>query len=314
MEIKRKDLLGLKNISAEKIELILDTAKSMKGILGRKIKKVPVLRGKTVVNIFYEASTRTRTSFELAGKYLSADTVNISSAASSVAKGESLRDTAKTVAAMKADVVILRHPMSGAADFLARAVDVPVINAGDGTHEHPTQALLDMFTVKEKKGKLQGLRIAIIGDILHSRVARSNIWGFNKFGAQVRVAGPPTLIPPSVEEMGAKSFYRLEDALDGADVVYMLRIQMERQEQGLFPSLREYSRLFGLTREKLQFAKPDALVMHPGPMNRGIEIPLEVAYSSQSVIEEQVTNGVAVRMALLYLLVGGGKLERETAY
>lgn len=314
MGLEKKDLLGLQDMPAGEIRLILDTAKSMKEILGRKIKKVPVLRGKTVVNVFYEPSTRTRTSFELAGKYLSADTINISSSASSVAKGESLRDTAKTIAAMKADVVVLRHPMPGAAKLLAGAVNASVINAGDGAHEHPTQALLDMFTVSEKKGKLQGLKIVIIGDVLHSRVARSNIWGFVKFGAQVRVAGPPTLMPPSVERMGVKSFYRVEDALDGADVVYMLRIQLERQEQGLFPSLREYSRLFGLTSGRLQLAKPDALVMHPGPMNRGIEIPLEIAYSSQSVIEEQVTNGVAVRMALLYLLAGGGKLERETAH
>ncbi len=306
MNWKRKDLLGLKDLSAEEIKLILDTAVPMKEILGRRIKKVPTLRGRTVVTLFYEPSTRTRTSFELAAKYLSADSVNISTSASSVVKGESLKDTARTLAAMGADVVILRHPMAGAPVLLARTIRAAVINAGDGTHEHPTQALLDMFTVREKKGELAGLTVAIIGDILHSRVARSNIWGFTKMGARVRVCGPATMMPPEIEVTGAQVCLSIEEALTGADVVMMLRIQLERQQQGLFPSIREYARLFGLNRERLSLARPDALVMHPGPMNRGVEISPEVADGVNSVINEQVTNGVAVRMALLYLLSGGG--------
>lgn len=306
MGLSSKDLVGLHSVTAEEIKLILDTAAPMKEIIKRKIKKVPALRGRTVVTVFYEPSTRTRTSFELAAKYLSADTAGIAAATSSVNKGESLKDTALNIAAMGADVVVLRHPMAGAAELLARTVSASVINAGDGAHEHPTQALLDLFTVREKKGRLEGLKVAIIGDILHSRVARSDIWGFTRMGAEVRLAGPATLMPPGIEKLGARVCDTLEEALEGADVINVLRIQLERQQQGLFPSLREYSRIFGLNSERLRMAAPDALVMHPGPMNRGVEISPDVAYGLQSVINEQVTNGVAVRMALLYLLIGGG--------
>ncbi|BAF59993.1 aspartate carbamoyltransferase, catalytic chain [Pelotomaculum thermopropionicum SI] len=301
-----KDLIGLRDMPAERIKLILDTAVPMKEIIRRQIKKVPTLRGRTVVTVFYEASTRTRTSFELAAKYLSADTVTIAAAASSVSKGESLKDTARTIAAMGADAVVLRHPMAGAAELLARTVDAAVINAGDGAHEHPSQALLDLFTVREKKGRLEGLKVAIIGDIMHSRVARSDIWGFTRMGAEVRLAGPATLLPPGLEKMGARVCSSVEEALMDADVVIVLRIQLERQQQGLFPGLREYARLFGINRERLRLAAPGAVVMHPGPMNRGIEISPEVADGLQSAINEQVNNGVAVRMALLYLLTGGG--------
>ena len=313
MGLSTKDLTGLRGVSEEEIRLILDTAAPMKEIIGRRIKKVPTLRGRTVVTVFYEASTRTRTSFELAAKYLSADTVGIAAASSSVSKGETLKDTARTIAAMGADVVVLRHPMAGSAELLARTVEASVINAGDGAHEHPTQALLDLFTVREKKGRLAGLKVAIIGDILHSRVARSNIWGFTRMGAEVRVAGPATLLPPGIEQMGAVVCNSPEEALEGADVVMILRIQLEKQQQGLFPGLREYGRLFGLNPARLKLAAPDALVMHPGPMNRGVEISQEVADGLQSVINEQVTNGVAVRMALLYLLTGGGA-QHEVAY
>jgi len=306
MGLGRKDLLGLRTVTAEEIGLILDTAAPMKEIIKRRIKKVPTLRGRAVATVFYEPSTRTRTSFELAAKYLSADTVSIAAATSSVSKGESLKDTARTITAMGVDVVALRHPMAGAAELLAGAVDAAVINAGDGAHEHPTQALLDLFTVREKKGRLAGLKVAIIGDILHSRVARSDIWGFTKMGAEVRLAGPATLIPPEIEKTGARVCGSLEEALEGADVVNVLRIQLERQRQGLFPGLREYARLFGINRERLKLAAPDALVMHPGPVNRGVEISPGVADGLQSAINEQVTNGVAVRMALLYLLAGGG--------
>jgi aspartate carbamoyltransferase catalytic subunit len=305
MDLSSKDMTGLRDLTAEEIALILDTAVPMKGIIQRQIKKVPTLRGRTVVTVFYEASTRTRTSFELAAKYLSADTVGITAATSSVSKGESLKDTGRNIAAMGADAVILRHPMAGAAELLARTLSASVINAGDGAHEHPSQALLDLFTAREKKGRLEGLKVAIIGDILHSRVARSDIWGYTKMGAEVRLAGPATLIPPGIEKMGARVCSSLEEALAGADVVNVLRIQTERQQQGLFPSLREYSRLFCINRIRLSLAAPDALLMHPGPMNRGIEISPDVADGLQSVISEQVTNGVAVRMALLYLLIGG---------
>ncbi len=305
MGLKCKDLVGLHHVTAQEIELILDTAAPMKEIIKRNIKKVPTLRGRTVLTVFYETSTRTRTSFELAAKYLSADTVGIAAATSSVSKGESLKDTALNIAAMGADVIVLRHPMAGAAELLARTLNVSVINAGDGAHEHPTQALLDLFTVREKKGRLAGLKVAIIGDILHSRVARSDIWGYTKMGAEVSVAGPATLIPPGIEKMGVRVCASLEEALEGADVINILRIQLERQQQGLFPSLREYSRIFGVNSDRLKMAAPDALVMHPGPMNRGVEISPDVAYGLQSVINEQVTNGVAVRMALLYLLIGG---------
>jgi aspartate carbamoyltransferase catalytic subunit len=305
MGLKCKDLVGLHHVTAQEIELILDTAAPMKEIIKRNIKKVPTLRGRTVLTVFYETSTRTRTSFELAAKYLSADTVGIAAVTSSVSKGESLKDTALNIAAMGADVIVLRHPMAGAAELLARTLNVSVINAGDGAHEHPTQALLDLFTVREKKGRLAGLKVAIIGDILHSRVARSDIWGYTKMGAEVSVAGPATLIPPGIEKMGVRVCASLEEALEGADVINILRIQLERQQQGLFPSLREYSRIFGVNSDRLKMAAPDALVMHPGPMNRGVEISPDVAYGLQSVINEQVTNGVAVRMALLYLLIGG---------
>ncbi|MFA7467035.1 MAG: aspartate carbamoyltransferase catalytic subunit [Desulfotomaculaceae bacterium] len=303
---KHKDLLGIRDMSADEIGFLLDTAGPMKEIIKRPIKKVPTLRGRTVVTLFYENSTRTRGSFELAAKYLSADSINMSGSSSSVAKGESLYDTGRTLQSLGADVIVLRHPMPGAPRLLARSVQAAVINAGDGAHEHPSQALLDMFTVREKKGGLAGLQVVIVGDILHSRVARSNIWGFTKMGAKVRVCGPPTLIPAGLEQTGVRVVHQMDQALDGADVIIMLRIQKERQEQGLFPGLREYSRLYGLNRRRLELAAGDALVLHPGPMNRGVEIAADMADGSQAAIEEQVTNGVAVRMALLYLLIGGG--------
>jgi aspartate carbamoyltransferase catalytic subunit len=306
MELRGKDMVGLRNITAQEIELVLNTAEAMKGIINRQIKKVPTLRGRTVITVFYEASTRTRTSFELAAKYLSADTVGITAATSSVSKGESLKDTARNLAAMGADVVVLRHPMAGAAELLANTLSASVINAGDGAHEHPSQALLGLYTAREKKGCLEGLKVAIVGDILHSRVARSDIWGYTRMGAEVRLAGPSTLMPKDIQKTGARVCGSVEEALEGADVVNVLRIQTERQQQGLFPSLREYSRMFCINRERLGLAAPDALLMHPGPMNRGIEISPDVADGLQSVITEQVTNGVAVRMALLYLLIGGG--------
>jgi aspartate carbamoyltransferase catalytic subunit len=304
MGLKKKHLLDMQSIAPEEIKLILDTASSMKEILFRSIKKVPTLRGRTIANVFYEPSTRTRVSFELAAKYLSADCINVSAAASSIVKGESLVDTARTLRAMGADVIVLRHPYSGAPYHLAKLVSACVINAGDGTHEHPTQALLDLFTVQEAKGELAALKIAIVGDILHSRVARSNILGFTKMGATVRICGPTTMIPVAIERTGAHLYTQVEEALDGVDVVMMLRLQLERQQQGLFPSVREYTRLYGLDQQRLALAKPDALVMHPGPLNRGVEITSAVADSAQSVINTQVTNGVAVRMALLYLLAG----------
>lgn len=302
---QRKDLLGLRQLTPEEINLVLDTAVPMKEIIGRKIKKTPTLRGRNMVTLFYENSTRTRASFDLAAKFLSADTVGLSASSSSVAKGESLRDTGLTLTAMGVDVVVMRHPASGAAEYLARYIPAAVINAGDGTHEHPTQGLLDMFTIREKKGSFAGLKIAIVGDILHSRVARSNIWGLTKMGAEVRVVGPATLLPREIEQMGAKVYTDLDTALEGVDVVNVLRIQLERQQQGLFPSIREYGRLFGINLRRLERTAPDALILHPGPMNRGVEIDPQVAYGSRSVINEQVTNGVAIRMALLYLLTGG---------
>lgn len=305
MRLKNKDLLGLEYLDKEEINLILETAKPFKELFTRSVKKVPPLRGKTVVLLFYEPSTRTRISFELAAKRLSADVLNISASTSSVTKGESLIDTAKTLEAMKADFVVIRHSMAGAPQILARTISASIVNAGDGTHEHPTQGLLDMFTIWEKKGKLSGLKVAIVGDILHSRVARSNIWGLNKMGAKVYVVGPATLIPPRIEQMGVKIFYDLDEIIDELDVINILRIQIERQKENLFPSLREYNEIFGITDERLKRAKGDLLVMHPGPMNRGIEISSSVADSSRSVITEQVTNGIAVRMAVLYLLAGG---------
>ncbi|ACX51524.1 aspartate carbamoyltransferase [Ammonifex degensii KC4] len=308
MALRHKDLLGLADLSPEEIEHILEQAEAMREVLEREIKKVPALRGRVVVNLFYEPSTRTRFSFELAAKYLSAETVSVAAATASVVKGEGLLDTARTVEALGADVVVLRHPSAGAAAFLARHVKAAVINAGDGMHEHPTQALLDLFTVKRHKGRIKGLTVTIVGDILHSRVARSNIWGFSKLGARVRVCGPATLIPPGLEELGVEVYYQLEEALEGADVVYVLRLQRERfSEQTFLPGPEEYARLYGLNRERLRLAQPDALVMHPGPMNRGLEIAAEVAELDRAVIEEQVTNGVAVRMACLYLLMRRGE-------
>jgi aspartate carbamoyltransferase catalytic subunit len=304
---QRKDCLGLRGVSRDEIELVLDTARSMKEIQSRTIKKVPTLRGKVAVLLFYEPSTRTRTSFELAAKRLSADVVNIETATSSVVKGETLVDTAHNLRVMGTDVIILRHQLTGAPHHLADHIELPVINAGDGTNEHPTQALLDMFTIREHKGTIEGLTVTIVGDVLHGRVAHSNMWGLLAMGAKVRFCGPPTLISPEVREMGVEIFHDIEKAIEGADVVNVLRIQRERMTRNYFPSLKEYSRIFGLTSERLKRAKPGLLVMHPGPMNRNVEIQSEVADSDQSVILEQVTNGIAVRMALLYLLVSADK-------
>ena len=300
--LQRKDLLGTQDLTPEEILLILDTAESFKEVGTREIKKVPTLRGKTVVNLFFEPSTRTRTSFELAAKRLSADVINISAAGSSAAKGETLLDTARNLEAMGADFIVLRHPSSGAAERLARSLRSSIINAGDGAHEHPTLALLDLFTMREKRGKIQGLRVVIVGDITHSRVARSNIYALTSLGAEVRVAGPATLIPKEVESLGVSVYDNLDRALPGADVVMVLRIQSERQAKSFFPSEREYGKLYGLTPSRLKMAKADALVMHPGPVIRGLEISPEVADGLSSVILDQVTNGVAIRMAVLYLL------------
>ncbi len=309
---RRKDLLAIQPLSKEEIQLVLDTADSFKEVSDRPIKKVPALRGKTVVNFFYEASTRTRTSFEIAAKRLSADILNVSIPSSSMTKGESLKDTMQSLLSLKADIIILRHYDSGAADFVARHFKVSVINAGDGSHEHPTQALLDLYTVKEKKKKIEGLKVLIVGDILHSRVARSNIWGFTKMGAQVTVVGPRTLIPAGIEQMGVKVQTDMAKALPEADVINMLRIQNERLTSNLFPSLREYARLYGLDREKMKLTKPGVLVMHPGPMNRGVEIASDVADGKSSVIWDQVTNGVAVRMAVLFLIAQTQLLREGT--
>jgi aspartate carbamoyltransferase catalytic subunit len=302
MSFKRKDLLGLKDLSAEEIEYILDTAMTMKMILTSNNKRTPHLQGKSIVTLFYENSTRTRLSFELASKYMGASSANISSNLSSVQKGESLIDTGKTIDKMGTDVIIIRHPMSGSAKLLANNVKASVINAGDGMNEHPTQALLDMYTIREAKGSLKGLKVAIIGDIYHSRVARSNIWGMIKLGAEVSVAGPATLLPPFMEKIGAKVYSTVQEALIDADVVMGLRIQKERQKKGLFPTIREYSRFFGLDEKRLMLAKEDAIILHPGPVNRGVELTTSVIDGEQSLINEQVTNGVAIRMALLYLL------------
>ena len=295
----------MESLSVEEIELILDTAESLKEISTRAIKKVPTLRGKTVVHFFYEPSTRTRTSFEIAAKRLSADTVSLSASTSSMVKGETLVDTARNLEAMNPDAIILRHNAAGAPHMIARLVQASVVNAGDGMHAHPTQALLDMMTVREKKGRLSGLRIAIMGDIAHSRVARSNTVGFIKMGAHVVLAGPPTMIPKGIETLGAPVTYHIQKAVKGADVIVVLRIQKERQRPFLFPSEREYAQCYGLTTESLAGAKNDVLIMHPGPINRGVEIAPEVADGPYSVILEQVANGVALRMAILYLLLGG---------
>ena len=308
MKFEKKDILGTKDLSVEEINLILETAESFLEISTRKIKKVPTLRGKTIINLFYEASTRTRTSFEIAGKRLSADTINISASTSSVVKGETLIDTARNLEAMNPDVIVLRHSAAGAPHLLASLVKQSIINAGDGAHEHPTQALLDMMTIKEHKGRISGLKVAIIGDIEHSRVARSNIYGLSKMGAQVVLAGPATMLPRDIEQMGVKVFNRIEDAIVDADVVMMLRIQLERQKQNIFPSLREYAQHYCLNRNNIKLAKKDVIVMHPGPINRGVEISPDIADDpSYSVILDQVNKGVAVRMALLYLLTGGSE-------
>ena len=310
MQLKSRHLLGLEGVTKEEITLILDTAESFKEILERPIPKVPTLRGKTVVNLFFEASTRTRFSFELAEKRLSADSVNFSASSSSVLKGETLRDTVRNIEAMRIDFVVMRHSAVGSPHFVADCVDAAVINAGDGAHEHPTQALLDMMTLRERIGKLKGLRVVIVGDILHSRVARSNIHGLKAMGAHVGICGPMTLLPREVEKLDVTVYPHIEDALAEADVLNILRIQLERQKGGLFPSLREYRSLFGITRERLDRAGKSITIMHPGPMNRGVEIDSDVADGEYSVILDQVTNGVAVRMAVLYLLAGGRqKLE-----
>jgi aspartate carbamoyltransferase catalytic subunit len=302
--LNKKDLLGIKELAVEEINFILDTAAGFKDVLGRDIKKVPTLRGKTAVNLFFEPSTRTRTSFELAAKRLSTDVINFSVPTSSVVKGESLIDTALTVQALGADFIIIRHSSAGVPHLLAKKLRASVINAGDGTNEHPTQALLDAFTIREKKGKIEGLKIAIVGDIMHSRVAKSNIYSLTKLGAKLRLIGPPTLIPREMEDIGVRVLHNMEDGLKNVDVVMMLRIQMERQGKGFFPSTEEYFKNWGLTPERLSLANGDAIVMHPGPMNRGIEISSEIADGPQSVILEQVTNGLAVRMAVMYLLAG----------
>ncbi len=304
MSLRSKDLISIKDISPEEIELILETAAGFKDVLGRDIKKVPALRGKTTVNLFYEPSTRTRTSFEVAAKRLSTDVINIATSTSSVVKGETLLDTAKTVLALGADIVVIRHNCSGTPHFLARNIDASVVNAGDGTNEHPTQALLDLFTIKEKKRSIKGLEVAIVGDILHSRVAKSNIYALIKMGAKVRLIGPPTLVPGYLKDLGVSVYFDMNTGLEGADVIMMLRIQLERQGKGFFPSTHEYFRNWGLTAARVSRAKDDAIIMHPGPMNRGIEIASEVADSSRSVILDQVTNGIAVRMAVLYLVSG----------
>lgn len=305
MILERKDILGIKELSKDEILLILDTADSFIEISTREIKKVPTLRGKTIINLFYEASTRTRTSFEIAGKRLSADTINISASTSSVVKGETLLDTARNLEAMNPDVIVIRHSAAGAPHMLAGMVKQSIINAGDGAHEHPTQALLDMMTIRAKKGHLENLNIAIVGDIAHSRVARSNIYGLKKMGAQVTVAGPATMIPRDIEQMGVTVHSSLDEAIKEVDVIMMLRIQIERQHQNIFPSLREYAQRFCLSKKNISLAKKDVLVMHPGPINRGVEISPDIADGPYSVILDQVTNGVAVRMALLYLLTGG---------
>ncbi len=309
--LRSKDLLGIESLTPEEIVLLIDTAESMREIGRRPIKKVPALRGRMVVNLFFEASTRTRFSFETAEKWLSADSLNFSAKGSSVEKGESLLDTARNLQAMSPDLIVIRHGSPGVPHFLARHLQAGVVNAGDGAHEHPTQALLDALTIRQRFGRLSGLRVLIVGDIAHSRVVRSNIWLLNKMGARVAVCGPPTLLPPRIEEMGVEATTDFDAALPGADVVMMLRMQLERQGSALYPSTREYFRRYGLSAERLERARPEAIVMHPGPMNRGVEIASDVADSQRSVILDQVSNGVAVRMAVLYLLLGGHPWEGE---
>jgi len=297
----RKHLLGLEDLSAEEILYILDTAESFKEVSTRSVKKVPALRGRVVVNLFFEDSTRTRTSFTLAAQRLSADVLDFSARGSSVSKGETLRDTARNIEAMGVDLIVVRHQAAGAPHYLSRCVDCCVINAGDGQHEHPTQALLDIFTIREIKGRIEGLKVAIVGDIAHSRVARSNFWGLRKLGAEVILVGPATLVPRAFEQFGAKISYDFDEVLPEVDVINMLRIQRERITSSVFPSVQEYTRLFGLTPQRMAKARPDVLVMHPGPINRGVEMASEVADGSNSAILRQVTNGLAVRMAVLYL-------------
>ncbi|MBW2451514.1 MAG: aspartate carbamoyltransferase catalytic subunit [Deltaproteobacteria bacterium] len=313
MAFQHKHILGIESLSREDIELILNTGDAFKEINGRDIKKVPTLRGKTIINAFFEASTRTRLSFEIAGKRLSADTVNISGSTSSVVKGETLEDTAKNIEAMAPDIIVIRHGHSGAPHYLAERLETcSVVNAGDGAHEHPSQALLDLMTMREHKGRIEGLEVAIVGDITHSRVARSNIYALSKMGARVRLAGPGTMLPPGIERLGnVEVCANLLDAIKDADVVMMLRIQLERQSQTLLPSLREYARFYGLNTENIKLAKEDAIVMHPGPMNRGVEISTYVADGIQNVILDQVANGVAVRMALLYLVSGVESMQTQ---
>jgi aspartate carbamoyltransferase catalytic subunit len=307
--LRHKDLLGIEQLSVEDIHLILDTAEALKEVAARPVKKVPPLRGKTVVNLFFEPSTRTRSSFELAEKRLSADILNFSASTSSVSKGETLLDTAYNLEAMSPDIIVIRHESAGAPYMLARECRSAIINAGDGMHEHPTQALLDALTVRTVKKKLAGLKLAIIGDIAHSRVARSNTILFHKVGAEVRVCGPPTLIPWEFEKLGATITGRIEEAIEGADVIMMLRLQNERQHEAFIPSTREYYNFYGLTRERMRLAKKDTIVMHPGPMNRGVEIDSDVADADYSVILNQVANGIATRMAVLYLLSGNAGLK-----
>jgi aspartate carbamoyltransferase catalytic subunit len=308
-----KDLIGLEGLSAAQIRVILDTAEPFKEISERLIKKTPVLRGKTIVNLFFEASTRTRISFEFAEKRLSADTVNIAATGSSVSKGETLVDTARNLEAMRIDMVVIRHGSSGAARFLAERIPSNVVNAGDGRHEHPTQALLDMLTIRDHRGRIEGLNVCIVGDVLHSRVARSNLWGLTKLGANVAVCAPRTLLPVGIESLGVQVFDRIEEALEWADVLNVLRLQLERMQSSFVPSLREYNRVFGITRERVERAPRDLLILHPGPMNRGVEIDSDVADGPNAVILDQVTNGVAVRMAVLYLLAGGVPDRAEAA-
>lgn len=304
MSLKQKDLVSIESLSADELRLILETADSFKEVSGREIKKVPALRGKTVVNLFLEPSTRTRTSFELAAKRLSADVITFSPSSSSIVKGETLLDTARNIEAMQADIIVLRHPAAGAAETLARGLKSSVVNAGDGWHEHPTQALVDLFTLREKQLDFSGLRVAIVGDIAHSRVARSNIYALTKLGAEVRAVGPPTMIPSALDRLGVRVYHKLDEGLRGANVIMMLRLQLERQGKAMFPTIREYSQFYGLTAERLKLAEPGVWVMHPGPINRGVEIAPEVADSFSSVILDQAANGIAVRMGILYLLSG----------
>jgi aspartate carbamoyltransferase catalytic subunit len=306
MEWTRKDLLGIEDLSREEIDYILDTAEGFREVSARSVKKVPALRGKVIVNLFFEASTRTRISFELAGARLSADVIQFSGSSSSTQKGETLNDTARNIEAMGVDIVVVRHSSSGAPYQLSKVLAASVVNAGDGSHEHPTQALLDIYTIRRALGRIEGIKVAIVGDVSHSRVARSNIWGLQKLGAEVYAVGPPTLVPRGLAKLGVKVSHHLDEILPEMDVFNMLRLQTERQDQGLFPTIREYSRLFGLNRQRMRRAKPNAIVLHPGPINRGVELTPDVADGPQSLILNQVTNGLAVRMAVLYLVGSRG--------